>query len=64
MPVIGRLDEQVEDVLISPVSKRRRDERPLQKEEDPAERPDDTPAQTPPQDESSANSGGLPVWLL
>jgi hypothetical protein len=64
MPVIGRLDEQVDDILISPVSKRRRGEQPLQKEEDPAARLDDTPAQTPPKDESSANSGELPVWLL
>jgi hypothetical protein len=64
MPVIGRLDEQVEDVLISPVSKRRRDEQSSREDEDASVRPDDTPAQTPPKDESSPNSDELPVWLL
>jgi hypothetical protein len=64
MPVIGRLDEQVDDLLISPVSKRRRDEKPSVQDEDPTARRDDTPTQTPPQDESSANASELPVWLL
>jgi hypothetical protein len=64
MPVIGRLDGQVEDVLIKPVSRRGRGE----EEETPApekeETPDHTPSQTPPVDESSANTDELPVWLL
>ncbi|HZT59231.1 MAG TPA: hypothetical protein VFA21_11455 [Pyrinomonadaceae bacterium] len=64
MPVIGRLDEQVDGVLISPVSKRRRDEQPSRKDEDSTARPDDAPTQTPTKDESSANAGELPVWLL
>ena len=68
MPVIGRLDGQVDEVLISPVSRRRRGE------------PEDAPAgaegegaratappaetHTPRADESSAGPGELPVWLL
>jgi hypothetical protein len=61
VPFIGRLDEQVDDVLISLVSKRRRDEShtPTQDEEPPA-----APTQTPAKDESSAKTDELPVWLL
>jgi hypothetical protein len=63
VPVIGRLDEQVDERIISPVSNRRRDE-----PEPPGRRGDeDTPAtttQTPSEDESSAKTGELPVWLL
>jgi len=64
MPVIGRLDGQVEDIIISPISRRRDDgeqtvEQPVE-EETPA-----TPAtQTPRADESSAKADELPVWLL
>ncbi|HST53779.1 MAG TPA: hypothetical protein VLJ61_17355 [Pyrinomonadaceae bacterium] len=65
MPVIGRLDEQVEDVLISPVSKRRReDDQQPGRDEEPTARRDDAPTQTPSKNESSANAGELPVWLL
>ncbi len=71
MPVIGRLDEQVEDVLINPVSKGRRgretpanpggttDSRPA-----PPEPESPAPSQTPRPGESSAGAGELPVWLL
>ncbi len=62
MPVIGRLDKQVDEVIISPVSKRRRDEEPP--DEDSDERPPSTQPQTPAQDESSAERDTLPVWLL
>jgi hypothetical protein len=63
MPVIGRLDKQVDELIISPVSKRRRDE------ELPPERQrgEDSPAastHTPSEGESSAKTDELPVWLL
>ena len=61
MPIIGRLDEQVDEKLIAPISKRRRGDEhaPEQTEE-----PDATPTQTPPVDESSDKTDELPVWLL
>jgi hypothetical protein len=61
MPVIGRLDGQVEEVIINPVSRRPRGD-----EETPAPPPpsDDTTSRTPPANESSADSDELPVWLL
>jgi hypothetical protein len=62
MPVIGRLDKQVDEVIISPVSKRRRDEDPP--DEDADERPPSAQPQTPAHDESSAERDELPVWLL
>jgi hypothetical protein len=69
MPVIGRLDGQVEEVIIKPISERRREGEPpapAQSREapappDPAER---APVQTPDGDESSAEPDELPVWLL
>lgn len=69
MPVIGRLDGQVEEVIIKPISERGREEEapaPAQSREepappDPAER---APVQTPDRGESSADGGELPVWLL
>jgi len=69
MPVIGRLDGQVDDVLISPISRRKREEPPppvTRNEEtpEPSDTPDRTPSQTPDVDESSANADELPVWLL
>jgi hypothetical protein len=70
MPVIGRLDGQVDDVLISPISRRQRgEEEPptvSQNEEtpEPSDSPDPAPPQTPPTGESSANADELPVWLL
>jgi hypothetical protein len=62
MPVIGRLDKQVDERIISPISNRRRDEEPHERRDD-----EDQPAtstQTPSADESSAKTGELPVWLL
>lgn len=66
MSVIGRLDKQVEDTLISPVEKRNKQQRveddsQTQKDETP------TPAETHTQSvpESSENRRAeLPVWLL
>ncbi|HEV2706983.1 MAG TPA: hypothetical protein VGV59_13740 [Pyrinomonadaceae bacterium] len=64
MPVIGRLDKQVDDVLIAPVSKNR----------PPAPAPTrdeaDEPSQTPDRDEPAVErrrqppDETLPVWLL
>ena len=69
MPVIGRLDGQVDEVIISPVSRRWRedDSPPPTKNEEtrgPSGPPDRAPSQTPDVDESSADADELPVWLL
>ena len=65
MSVIGRLDKQVEDVLISPVSKTR--ERP-EKVPSPDERrsePSDDERQTETaQNQKSREKETLPVWIL
>lgn len=63
MPVIGRLDKQVDERIISPISNRRRDE----ETPPPSGGDEDPPAphtQTPSADESSAKTDELPVWLL
>ena len=60
MPVIGRLDGQVDEVIIKPISERRREEEPPA----PSEPPQSAPLQTPHPDESSAEADELPVWLL
>ena len=69
MPVIGRLDGQVDEVIISPISRRPREEEPspVPKNEEtpgPSDPPACPPSQTPNVDESSANADELPVWLL
>jgi hypothetical protein len=69
MPVIGRLDGQVDEVIISPISRRRRDEEPPpspknEETPEPSDSSDRTPSQTPAAGESSANADELPVWLL
>jgi hypothetical protein len=69
MPVIGRLDEQVNDLIIAPVSNRLRDEaqpsgRRSEEAPEASPRPASTPTQTPPVVESSGESDELPVWLL
>ena len=62
MPVIGRLDEQVDEHIIRPISNRRGDEERPPRRQDGA--PPATQTQTPPEGESSAKSDELPVWLL
>jgi hypothetical protein len=62
MSVIGRLDEQVDALLISPLGKKR--DAP-----EPAPQPVKEEANTQPDKESSAPESGaraeeLPVWLL
>ena len=69
MPVIGRLDGQVEEVIISPLSRRRGEAEPppVPKNEEtpePPDSPEHVPTQTSNVDESSANADELPVWLL
>lgn len=69
MPVIGRLDGQVDEVIISPISRQQREEESpsLHKNEEtsePSDSSDRAPSQTPDVDESSANADELPVWLL
>jgi hypothetical protein len=70
MPVIGRLDGQVDELIISPISRRQREEEespPVHKNEETSEPSDSSehaPSQTPHVDESSANADELPVWLL
>ena len=69
MPVIGRLDGQVDEVIIKPISERRRDEgaptiREGEQTPEPPAPPAHAPVQTPHPDESSAKADELPVWLL
>ena len=70
MPVIGRLDGQVDEVIISPISRRPREEEvppTVHKNEEtsgPSDPRDRAPSQTPDPDESSGEVDELPVWLL
>ena len=67
MPVIGRLDGQVDEVIIKPISGRRREEGtapPREQTHEPREPSGGVPVQTPDTDESSPEAGELPVWLL
>ena len=69
MPVIGRLDGQVDEVIISPISRRPREEgRPPapgnEEAPEPPDSPGGAPSQTPHAGESSADADELPVWLL
>ena len=66
MSVIGRLDQQVDDILIKPLSKKR------EREEAPADAPARPSAPRPADAESPAGDAPererppreLPVWLL
>ncbi|HEX8283621.1 MAG TPA: hypothetical protein VF588_09710 [Pyrinomonadaceae bacterium] len=68
MPVIGRLDGQVEEVIIKPISERRPEAEeppaPPQSRDTPPAPAERAPSQTPQVDESSADADELPVWLL
>jgi hypothetical protein len=67
MPVIGRLDGQVDEVIIRPISERRREEDappPRVEKRAPAEPHAGVPVQTPNTGESSPEADELPVWLL
>ena len=69
MPVIGRLDGQVDEVIIRPISHRHGEEGPTptphnEEPPRPPEATDHAPFQTPAAGESSPNADELPVWLL
>ncbi|HWS56316.1 MAG TPA: hypothetical protein VN228_19415 [Pyrinomonadaceae bacterium] len=63
MPVIGRLDGQVDEVLIKPLERGRRPEPPEAPAGD-ARTPPPEPAQEPPRRETSDHPAELPVWML
>lgn len=63
MPVIGRLDGQVDEVLIAPVEKRRREGEEPPREED-ARRDVEEKRAPLRQPETDAARDELPVWLL
>ena len=63
MPIIGRLDGQVDEVIIKPISKRREEDAETH-DEDAPEPPPSTETQTPASNQSSAERDTLPVWLL
>lgn len=66
MPVIGRLDEQVNEVLITPLERgRERGPRPAAEERPTPTTPATTPTADPtPGGETSPPRPELPVWLL
>jgi hypothetical protein len=65
MSVIGRLDKQVDEILINPLSKRRRgDEEPAPPSQTEADPTPSHPSETANADETSARDDELPVWLL
>ena len=65
MPIIGRLDEQVDRVLITPLSQRRETEE-KNTPEIPAEFPNSTDTQEAheSEDKKTVENASLPVWLL
>lgn len=62
MPIIGRLDGQVDEVIIKPISERLRGEGPP--DEETPEPPPPPETQTPTTNQSSGKPDTLPVWLL
>jgi len=65
MSVIGRLDEQVDEILITPLSKAGRvEDRPAPEREPEGDYPPEPPGETATADESAAKDDELPVWLL
>ena len=63
MSVIGRLDGQVDEVLISPLARKNRGERDGREGERTA--PPEPQSEAPARDEKQApKQGELPVWLL
>jgi hypothetical protein len=62
MAVIGRLDGQVDEVIIKPISERRRGEEPPDEETPEPTPPHETHTPTP--NQSSDKPDTLPVWLL
>ena len=62
MPIIGRLDGQVDEVIIKPIYERRRGEEPPGEETPEPTPPPETHTPTP--NQSSDKPDTLPVWLL
>ena len=58
MPVIGRLDEQVNDILITPLEKRR------ERDDEPDEPPPPVTTEPEPAGETAPPRDELPVWML
>jgi len=63
MPIIGRLDGQVDEVIIKPISKRHEEDAETPDEGAPEPLPSPE-TQTPTSNQSSADRDTLPVWLL
>lgn len=63
MPVIGRLDEQVNEVLITPIEQGRERRQPAD-EQPPPDAPTPEPPPEPSAGETSPARPELPVWLL
>lgn len=64
MPVIGRLDEQVNEVLIRPLSDRRAPDDAPPPPQTPAADTSDEPAGRKQGPDDNSKKDGLPVWLL
>jgi hypothetical protein len=65
MSVIGRLDEQVNKILIEPLSESARDEdRTTPGREPEGASRSASPVESPNEDETTAKDDELPVWLL
>jgi hypothetical protein len=64
MAVIGRLDGQVDEVIIKPISERRRGEEPPAPDEETSEPTPPHETHTPTPNQSSDKPDTLPVWLL
>ncbi|HKS28751.1 MAG TPA: hypothetical protein VJS44_13070 [Pyrinomonadaceae bacterium] len=65
MGVIGRLDDQVNEIIIKPVSERRNDaepEAPRADSQEPA--PPERPSVEEDEGRAKTGSSELPVWLL
>ncbi len=61
MSVIGRMDEQVDEILIKPLSKKQRGDEEAPAPPTPAA---DPPSESTDRDETSAPRDELPVWML
>jgi hypothetical protein len=61
MPVIGRLDRQVNDILIDPLDRKRTRDAPAPPDDAP---PDETKGEPPRDEDRRRDDEPLPVWLL
>ncbi|HEV7377115.1 MAG TPA: hypothetical protein VGN95_20530 [Pyrinomonadaceae bacterium] len=63
MSVIGRLDDQVDEILIAPLQRKNNREAKEQEAEQPSSR-EATQIEPDPSTENVATHNELPVWLL